>query len=224
MTIRRRDASSSTIWACTSACRRALTDGQPCRRADRLDQRRVVEQRRMVDDHGDRVRRHPRRRSTLAVAVGRQAEPPTGGVDEAPDLRRPVADLQRRVTERAGERVTQRVGSRLAQLDHEIGDATSQGRTAGRWSGRPRSRTARLGRRAARRPRRRRRGIARRAAAPTGDHRADARPPPASPSAGPGAHEPPRSRSARSRPRPAATASPIVSHSLPHTGVTNAAT
>ena len=93
---------------------------QPRRGGDALDEPRVVEDRRVVDERGERPavaldeRHRPRR------ARARQLDARTVGVDVA--AVEPVADLQRRVAERAGERVAQRAGRHVAQLDDEVGD------------------------------------------------------------------------------------------------------
>ena len=94
------DAASSTTRACTSARSRALRGRELGRGGDRLQQPRVLQHRRVVDEDGDR----------LALALHDGHRPPrTGigegehaalGVDEPRPVGQPVADLKRRVAER----------------------------------------------------------------------------------------------------------------------------
>ena len=83
-------------------------------------QTRVVEHRRVVHQHRDRL--------AVLVDTGDLAVRPLRRQRKRPSLRvdvasiEPVADLERGIAERLGERVAQSAGARLAEIDDEVGD------------------------------------------------------------------------------------------------------
>ena len=95
--------------------------GQPGGRPDRLEQPRVIKDRRVVHQDPDRATvqldgRHCPARSRLG-----EIQTPAPGVDVTAGLGKPVAHLEGRITQRHGEGVPQRPRRRLGQLDHQVG-------------------------------------------------------------------------------------------------------
>src|SRR6266540_6587800 len=97
-----------------------IRSSEPRRRRDRFDERRIVE-------HGAVVHE---RRELLSIALQprdapigtgwREVERTARGVDIDSFVLQPVANLDCRIAERAGERVPQRPRPRLTELDIEI--------------------------------------------------------------------------------------------------------
>ena len=100
--------------------RQALVlEHEPRRRAHGLHERRLVEQRRIVDERGDllALRGHQRDRPVRAL---RELERSAGGVDVAAVVEA-VGDLERRVAERPREALAQAGRLLRPQLDDEVG-------------------------------------------------------------------------------------------------------
>ena len=93
--------------------------------ADALQQVGVVEQRRVVDQHGDAAPAAlDDRRGSPGLGVDGQRLDFPGQEAEGALLRKPVGDLERRVVEGAGERVTQLGAARSGiQLEQQPADA-----------------------------------------------------------------------------------------------------
>ena len=96
-----------------------VLEHEPGRRANGLHERRLVEQRRIVNERGDLLasRGHQRDRPIRAL---RELERPAGGVDVAAVVE-PIRDLERRVAEHAGEALAQAGRALGPQLDDEVG-------------------------------------------------------------------------------------------------------
>ena len=98
-----------------------MVERQPRRRGDRLDELRVLEHRAVVDQHRDALAVGVDRGDRpLAAGLG-QRERPAGLVGVA--VAEAVAELERRVAERARQPVAQRHRlPQVAEVDHEPGD------------------------------------------------------------------------------------------------------
>ena len=95
---------------------------EPRRRGHRLEQLGVLEQRRVVDQGGERLVVVVQYRDAPARVVG-QHDGRTVGVDVTLAVGQPERELQRRVAERTGEQIAQRGGpGRGPELDHEVRD------------------------------------------------------------------------------------------------------
>ena len=118
-TIRPREARTSGELR-PHLCREALVLEHERRgRTDRFHERRLVEQRRIVNERGDLFAPHGHRRDGTVRSLW-QLDRPAGGVDVA-TVAEAVRDVERGVAECAGEPLAHR-GRRLAsQLDHELG-------------------------------------------------------------------------------------------------------
>ena len=92
---------------------------EPGRRADGLHERRLVEQRRIVNERGDLLALggHQRDRPIRAL---RQLERPPGGVDVAAVVEA-IRNLERRVAEHPGESLAEAGRPLCPQLDDELG-------------------------------------------------------------------------------------------------------
>jgi hypothetical protein len=100
-------------------CVQALVlEREPRRRADRLEQRRLVEKDRIVDDRGQ-VGADVGDRSVIA---GGEVDGTPGLVHPLLSLGQPQCELQARVADRPRERVSHVAGTGAAQLDDEVAD------------------------------------------------------------------------------------------------------
>ena len=86
----------------------------------RIRQTRVVQHRRVVHQHRDRLAVLVDTGDLADRPLRRQRKRPSHRVDVASI--EPVADLEGGIAERLGERVAQGAGARLAEIDDEVGD------------------------------------------------------------------------------------------------------
>ena len=97
---------------------------EPCRRSDGVHERRLIEQRRIVNERSDffALRGHQRDRPIRAL---RELERMAGGVDVAAVVEA-IRDIERRVTEDPGESLAEAGRPLRSQLDDEVGRLSSR--------------------------------------------------------------------------------------------------
>ena len=120
--MRARDARSSASWARSSACRRSFSSASRAAAPAASRSGALVEQRRVVDERGERLVLRAEHGHGAARPVAGSVERAAVAVDERPPLREPEPELERRVAERPRERVADRARRRVLELDHEVGD------------------------------------------------------------------------------------------------------
>ena len=100
-----------------------VLEREPGRGRDPLDEARLVEQRRVVDERRDRFAALVEPGHSPLPTGLRKDELHAGLVDELAALRKPEGELERRVPERPDERGAKIAGRRALELDDEIADS-----------------------------------------------------------------------------------------------------
>ena len=98
-----------------------LSEREPCRRAGGLDERGLVDEIELVQDNGKPV---DERR--VAALSGRQVERLALLIDPGVAIGEPEADLERRVSDGAGERVAHLSRLDVVELDDEVADIATR--------------------------------------------------------------------------------------------------